>query len=74
MKLKIQTGIDKTAWISIGGAIVENTIYGIAVGAGFHRNIGCGVAIGIALLFESIPHKITDFLLLVGVGMTRKVC
>jgi len=67
-----ETGIHATAWVSIAGAVVENTIYGIAVGAGYHRNIGCGVAIGIALLFESIPHKITDFMLLVGVGMTKK--
>ena len=66
-------GIDKTAWISVCGAIVENLIYGIAIGAGYHRSVGTGVAIGVALLAESVPHKMTDFMLLVDVGMTRKV-
>ena len=66
-------GIDKTAWVSFCGAIVENLIYGIAIGAGYHRSVGTGVALGVALLAESIPHKMTDFMLLVDVGMTRKV-
>ena len=46
-------------------------IYGIAIGAGYHRSVGCGVAIGVALLAECIPHKITDFTLLTSVGMTK---
>ena len=71
--LLIQKGIDKTAYVSIFGALVENIIYGIAIGAGYHRSVGCGVAIGISLLAECIPHKITDFKLLTGVGLSKKV-
>ena len=69
----IQKGIDKTAYVSLFGALVENIIYGIAIGAGYHRSVGCGVAIGISLLAECIPHKITDFKLLTGVGLSKKV-
>ena len=46
----VYTGTNYVAIVSIVGSVVESIVYGIAIGAGYQRNIGFGASVGIALL------------------------
>lgn len=71
-EVEIIAGPNYVAIVSIIGSIIESFVYGIAIGAGYQRNVGFGIAMGFALLTEAIPHKITDYLLLLNTGMSRQ--
>lgn len=54
------------------GDAVHNFIDGLSLGAGLSDSHLTGFSIGIAVLFEEIPHELGDFSILLSSGMSYK--
>jgi len=47
--------------ISLIGDFIHNLTDGMAIGAGFNKNIRLGVSLSLSIFFHEIPHEIGDF-------------
>ena len=61
--------------ISLVGDFIHNLTDGMAIGAGFNKNIKVGVNLSLSIFFHEIPHEIGDFsyLLKQNMSMTNSV-
>lgn len=71
--VEVKKEIESTAYVAILGSVLESIVYGLAIGSSWHRNIGFGLSVGIALISEAIPHKISDFLQLMSYGFSKRM-
>lgn len=58
------------AWMVMMGDGLHNLIDGLSLGAALSDSHLTGFSIGIAILFEEIPHELGDFAILVASGMS----
>ena len=47
--------------ISLIGDFIHNLTDGMAIGAGFNKNLRLGVSLSLSIFFHEIPHEIGDF-------------
>ena len=47
--------------ISLIGDFIHNLTDGMAIGAGFNKNLRIGVSLSLSIFFHEIPHEIGDF-------------
>ena len=47
--------------ISLIGDFIHNLTDGMAIGAGFNKNLKLGVSLSLSIFFHEIPHEIGDF-------------
>ena len=47
--------------ISLVGDFIHNLTDGMAIGAGFNKNLKIGVSLSLSIFFHEIPHEIGDF-------------
>ena len=47
--------------ISLVGDFIHNLTDGMAIGAGFNKNLKLGVSLSLSIFFHEIPHEIGDF-------------
>lgn len=72
-EVEVKKEIESTAYVAIFGSVLESIVYGLAIGSSWHRNIGFGLSVGLALIAEAIPHKISDFLQLMNYGFSKRM-
>ena len=56
--------------ISLVGDFIHNLTDGMAIGAGFNKNIKVGVNLSLSIFFHEIPHEIGDFSYLLKQNMS----
>lgn len=56
--------------ISLLGDFIHNLTDGMAIGAGFNKNIKIGVSLSLSIFFHEIPHEIGDFSYLLKQNMS----
>jgi len=56
--------------ISLVGDFIHNLTDGMAIGAGFNKNIKIGVSLSLSIFFHEIPHEIGDFSYLLKQNMS----
>ena len=56
--------------ISLVGDFIHNLTDGMAIGAGFNKNIKLGVNLSLSIFFHEIPHEIGDFSYLLKQNMS----
>ena len=56
--------------ISLMGDFIHNLTDGMAIGAGFNKNIKIGVSLSLSIFFHEIPHEIGDFSYLLKQNMS----
>ena len=56
--------------ISLLGDFIHNLTDGMAIGAGFNKNIKIGVNLSLSIFFHEIPHEIGDFSYLLKQNMS----
>ena len=56
--------------ISLVGDLIHNLTDGMAIGAGFNKNIKLGVNLSLSIFFHEIPHEIGDFSYLLKQNMS----
>ena len=47
--------------ISLVGDFIHNLTDGMAIGAGFNKNLKIGVSLSLSIFFHEIPHEVGDF-------------
>ena len=47
--------------VSLIGDFIHNFTDGMAIGAGFNRNLKTGVSLALSIFFHEIPHEVGDF-------------
>ena len=47
--------------ISLVGDFIHNLTDGMAIGAGFNKNVKIGISLSLSIFFHEIPHEIGDF-------------
>ncbi|ORX81327.1 Zip-domain-containing protein [Anaeromyces robustus] len=47
--------------ISLVGDFIHNLTDGMAIGAGFNKNLKLGVSLSLSIFFHEIPHEVGDF-------------
>ena len=52
------------------GDFIHNLTDGMAIGAGFNKNIKIGVSLSLSIFFHEIPHEIGDFSYLLKQNMS----
>jgi len=72
-EVEVKKEIESTAYVAIVGSVLESIVYGLAIGSSWHRNIGFGLSVGLALIAEAIPHKISDFLQFMNYGYSKRI-
>ena len=43
-EVEVKKEIESTAYVAIFGSVLENIVYGLAIGSSWHRNIGFGLS------------------------------
>ena len=56
--------------ISLVGDFIHNLTDGMAIGAGFNKNLKIGVSLSLSIFFHEIPHEIGDFSYLLKQNMS----
>jgi zinc transporter ZupT len=56
--------------ISLVGDFIHNLTDGMAIGAGFNKNLKIGVSLSLSIFFHEIPHEVGDFSYLLKQNMS----
>ena len=56
--------------ISLVGDFIHNFTDGMAIGAGFNKNLKIGVSLSLSIFFHEIPHEVGDFSYLLKQNMS----
>jgi len=56
--------------ISLIGDFIHNLTDGMAIGAGFNKNLKLGVSLSLSIFFHEIPHEVGDFSYLLKQNMS----
>ncbi|KAI1283731.1 Metal cation symporter ZIP8 [Halotydeus destructor] len=70
--LQVPASNNNLALMVVVGDAVHNFIDGLSLGAALADSHLTGLSIGLAILFEEIPHELGDFAILVASGMSRR--